>query len=517
MHSERRRNNNSRERIRRQSLRRRRSDFDKRVAVIPLNSLTKRLPARTLSQVERVGRIYRMTSLKHGYKISFWRGEGKDKMMLSAKQQNSPAMIREIIGDIMQATELSEVFSEGQRFPKTVLFPLDNNPLAKKEALDTIRALLVEQNAGRMDGRVDVLEGVEIHRDGAGKTAIEFRIKSIDSPKLIQGEIDLALAWRNATPSKIAANRGKKEATIIEIDRLLAEYTENLASEAFANPSLRLQKLEEIKFTINRWLATYSGTRAEAAGELREVLNQEIIGLKAEGVKVPPPDRYPRIDFPPTPDPPVNLNLYKAEGDTYFSMGMKRDGGLVKDLNSPSLEHNRLEAERGELKPNLVYMDETLRRRYEVTIQPDGLLYVKNFQKDQAGRILGEDQFDLVPLDTRGESDGVFIFVMDGNGRIFTASKLDVEHHSSFLAGNPAASAGMIGVEGGRIVYVNGESGHYQPTREFNDQFKIELRSKNVDLADLEEGKMQTLPQRRASGLPWGPRLYPSGPQQNSF
>ena len=76
-------------------------------------------------------------------------------------------------------------------------------------------------------------------------------------------------------------------------------------------------------------------------------------------------------------------------------------------------------------------------------------------------------------LDT---GDRSFIYVMDAEGHIYTASEHEVNHHSAFLAGQPAASAGHWRVERGRLKYINNSSGHYMPPGDYGRQAVEELK-----------------------------------------
>jgi hypothetical protein len=78
-----------------------------------------------------------------------------------------------------------------------------------------------------------------------------------------------------------------------------------------------------------------------------------------------------------------------------------------------------------------------------------------------------------------------FIFVMDGDGTIYSASKGEVVHHSSFISGHPAAAAGSFVAKDGKLESYNGESGHYMATAEMLAQFKAELESRGVDFTGV--------------------------------
>ncbi|MGW1739799.1 hypothetical protein ACWCPQ_13425 [Nocardia sp. NPDC001965] len=74
------------------------------------------------------------------------------------------------------------------------------------------------------------------------------------------------------------------------------------------------------------------------------------------------------------------------------------------------------------------------------------------------------------------------IYVVDEEGRMY-AHKMSMTgkfHHSSLLAGRPAAGAGTMRVENGVLTYISDRSGHYRPTRPLTDQVIAQLRSLRV-------------------------------------
>lgn len=59
---------------------------------------------------------------------------------------------------------------------------------------------------------------------------------------------------------------------------------------------------------------------------------------------------------------------------------------------------------------------------------------------------------------------GKFIYVMNAAGDFFAAKHVQfVVHHSSFLAGGAIATAGEVGISGGKLDYISNQSGHYRP------------------------------------------------------
>ena len=122
------------------------------------------------------------------------------------------------------------------------------------------------------------------------------------------------------------------------------------------------------------------------------------------------------------------------------------------------------------------YLNEAERQQYKLSVK-DGRLF------DSSGN----------PFDTSGASSvfsggkGSAIYVMDGNGNIFASKTQTVGkfHHSSFLAGEPVASAGEITVKDGYIKAITRRSGHYQPTEAQSNQLLTQLRTNGVDMSGI--------------------------------
>ncbi|MFZ6876337.1 hypothetical protein ACO0LF_30130, partial [Undibacterium sp. Di27W] len=124
------------------------------------------------------------------------------------------------------------------------------------------------------------------------------------------------------------------------------------------------------------------------------------------------------------------------------------------------------------------YLNETERLKYQLDIK-DGKLY------DSTGSL-----FDTANAKSAFGGKGNAIFVMDENGAIY-ASKVQTVgkfHHSSFLSGEPVATAGELIVENGVLKEVTRRSGHYQPTANQLNQFLDKLRGSGVNLNNVKVG-----------------------------
>ncbi len=234
---------------------------------------------------------------------------------------------------------------------------------------------------------------------------------------------DPVAAWKSATSSLFAGRRGKNQPTLLVIDDLLARRDQ---------PGV----MDELRFTLRRWLSTYSGSRAAAAAALLK----EIPSAMESGAG------------PAVEDAPARPAAPAAKYQTFGMMVT----GLTKDMANP-LAYSGSEA------ANLQYRAPAHAAQYITTVE-NGLLM-------QGG----------APVTTRRAS----IFVMDGNGTIYSASKGVVVHHSSFISGRPAAAAGSFVAKAGKLESYNGESGHYMPTAEMLAQFKSELESRGLDFSGV--------------------------------
>src|SRR5262249_36345001 len=97
------------------------------------------------------------------------------------------------------------------------------------------------------------------------------------------------------------------------------------------------------------------------------------------------------------------------------------------------------------------YLDPTARQAFRLVIK-DGKVY------DASGKL-----FDTATGATVHSGDGRAIFVMDAEGSFYASKFQEVGkfHHSSLLAGEPAAAAGELGVVKGEIKVLSDRSGHY--------------------------------------------------------
>jgi hypothetical protein len=124
------------------------------------------------------------------------------------------------------------------------------------------------------------------------------------------------------------------------------------------------------------------------------------------------------------------------------------------------------------------YLSGEERLKYQVQIK-DGKLF------DAEGNL-----FDTSKAHSAFGGSGNAIFVMDESGNIYasTVHSIGKFHHSSFLSGQPVASAGEISVAQGVVKEITRRSGHYQPTAEQLNQFLERLDKGGIDLSNASIG-----------------------------
>lgn len=90
-------------------------------------------------------------------------------------------------------------------------------------------------------------------------------------------------------------------------------------------------------------------------------------------------------------------------------------------------------------------------------------------------------------LDTTNESDkSKWIFVMSTSKKLYAGKKTKgAFHHSSFLAGGAALSAGSFTVVDGILKSISAYSGHYRPTDENLGSFLEFLKEHDVSLHEV--------------------------------
>jgi hypothetical protein len=85
------------------------------------------------------------------------------------------------------------------------------------------------------------------------------------------------------------------------------------------------------------------------------------------------------------------------------------------------------------------------------------------------------------------ELDGQYIYVMDTAGNFYLSKEYvkGVFHHTSFLAGEPVAAAGVMLFEEGKLVEIDRMSGHYLPDERHLHSALSELKKSGFDIGQL--------------------------------
>jgi hypothetical protein len=138
--------------------------------------------------------------------------------------------------------------------------------------------------------------------------------------------------------------------------------------------------------------------------------------------------------------------------------------------------HPRFAKVDGEVK----YLHEELEReQYEVNfVNEDGTMKM----------VYRDDSY----VNTTRSKYGKFLFVMDGEGRIYVAKGEEGKfQHSSFLAGGPVAAAGEVAVYDGKLKFVVDKTGHYKTGQEHLDQFLAELSDRGADVNKITVYRMR--------------------------
>jgi hypothetical protein len=137
----------------------------------------------------------------------------------------------------------------------------------------------------------------------------------------------------------------------------------------------------------------------------------------------------------------------------------------------------------GNIKPSMVkafmqgvaYLDRAGRRSYKVLIKA-GTLY------SNKGGV--ETELSTMQMSTVFSGKGFGIWVISKKGNLYVGNHVKgMLHHSSFLAGNKVMCGGEIWARNGKIQFLSGKSGHYEPGKE-NMNWALNFLEKCVDNFD---------------------------------
>ncbi len=137
----------------------------------------------------------------------------------------------------------------------------------------------------------------------------------------------------------------------------------------------------------------------------------------------------------------------------------------------------------GNIKPSMVkafmqgvaYMDRAGRRSYRVH-------FVAGHGFCESGESV--TLLDTSQMSTVFSGNGFGIWVMSKKGNLYVGNHVKgMLHHSSFLAGAKVMCGGELWARNGKILFLSGKSGHYQPGKE-NLDWALNVLEKCVDNFD---------------------------------
>jgi hypothetical protein len=159
--------------------------------------------------------------------------------------------------------------------------------------------------------------------------------------------------------------------------------------------------------------------------------------------------------------------------------------GLIQDYAMQGIKANP-KTGRADLRQfmdfKVKYLDKTERQNYKMGM---------NGQITQQGK-----PFDTGEHVTVEKGKGWAIYVMSPDGFFYSASHIVGRfHHSSFLSGGAVAGAGEWLVQNGRLVEINGKTGHYTAGSAEMFQVLCELEEQNIPLQGLKMALFREPPQ----------------------
>jgi len=176
---------------------------------------------------------------------------------------------------------------------------------------------------------------------------------------------------------------------------------------------------------------------------------------------------YDRIVMLSTDVRETGVVVHRQTGQEHLKLNLK------EEFKSPDIARERL------LRPSVVkaflrgvkYLDKATRPDYVVSFEG-------NIAKYRGGA------FDTTAMQTVFSGKGFAIWVMDESGVLYAGNHIYGQmHHSSFLAGNDVLSGGEIRARNGKIEFLSGKSGHYQPPMQSLINALKKLENQAVELS----------------------------------
>lgn len=126
------------------------------------------------------------------------------------------------------------------------------------------------------------------------------------------------------------------------------------------------------------------------------------------------------------------------------------------------------------------YRDKAARTQFKLSFR-SGTAHRWNFDSD--GRKTALSVYDTEDMNDVIE-EGMSLYVMDTEGRVYVSGREGEQSlkHSSFLAGGRTLAAGTIRIERGKVKWITGKSGHYQPSVQQMLNVLERLRAFQVDM-----------------------------------
>lgn len=144
---------------------------------------------------------------------------------------------------------------------------------------------------------------------------------------------------------------------------------------------------------------------------------------------------------------------------------------------------------RVKLPPGLKLETVPMLERYQGEQLMQGVTYLQSWEAEKymlalrGGKLYDRDGR---PFSTGTDPYMRTMIVMDAQGYLYAARQQVFKlHHSSLIAGRPAAFAGEIEVVDGEITFLSPRSGHYQPGRALTTQMMRILKYNGVDTGKI--------------------------------
>jgi hypothetical protein len=250
------------------------------------------------------------------------------------------------------------------------------------------------------------------------------------------------------------------------IDKGVADY-ELVALNQGATTAELFEAAVQLFEAIEVYLACKRGhkqKRVDAVRDLRAVTMDTLTTLRWRKIN----DAYGGIQKGLRPMVPHVLSEIHSPGHERVG----QDASDVK-LPDPWFDPQNVKAEKylfqylrrvraeneGAESDSVQYIEDSDRWKYQVVFSETGLAYER--LSGTGNLVLNQER----AITTNGDNLGCASFACDEKGIFYTETShaSGVMNHCSYLRGKPVLCAGMIGINGGVIGYIDNGSGHYRP------------------------------------------------------